>query len=294
MMSHERDADNRGEEQSPTLLVGVSRPETTAGLMELAWCLASRAGYHVIATHVVEVPPQANLGAVRGSREVVQAREKLLGAIREAAGRDVPVKGVVEIARDVGEGLISAAEKQGAELLLVGYSEMRDDEAGESGERRFDRVMHRVARSTKADLVVARFRREQVESILLPINTGLNIAVSGKLARAISLAREAPVTLLHLLAEDETEHEVRTGLEDVLEDNDMADLGELVIEEPPDDLEPLQHMLELVNRHDLAIVGADPRPSIAESLFGSWAERIAREAECTVLVVRAKSVEDKG
>jgi nucleotide-binding universal stress UspA family protein len=281
----------RDDEEMPTLLVGIANPETTGGLMDLAQCLASEAHFEVIATHILQVPPQAHLGSARGSREMAQAREKLLAAIREAAARDVPVKGVVEVARDVDEGLVSAAENQEATLILVGYSEPRDDGEDGDGERSFDRVMYNVARNTEADLVVAKIRRDDVASILLPINTGLNLAVSGMLARAISHTREAPVTMIHLLREDEESEELaRERLEENLVAEGFDDLGELVIETPPEDVDPIDRMLEIANEHDLAIVGAEPRPSIAESIFGSWAEEIARRADSTVLVVRAKSV----
>ncbi|MGI5816619.1 MAG: universal stress protein [Armatimonadota bacterium] len=294
-MSDELRGDQRDDEQMPALLVGIANPESTAGLIDLATCLASEEGFRVIAVHVVEVPPQAHLSSVRGSDEMVEAREKLLAAIRQAAEEEVPVRGVVEVAREVDEGLISAAETQGATLLLVGYSDPIDGEDAQDrdGERRFDRVMYTVARKTEADLVVAKLRRERIRSILLPINTGLNLAVSGMLARAISRGRSAPVTLVHLLRDDEDESEARERLEADLSDGGFDGLGELAIERPPEGVEPLEHMLELANAHDLAIVGAEPRPSIAESIFGSWAERIAREAECTVLVVRAKSVLDE-
>ncbi|MBD3291523.1 MAG: hypothetical protein GF393_01255 [Armatimonadia bacterium] len=282
--------DGRREDGLRTLLVGVANPETTGGLMDLAQCLASQADYRVIATHILQVPPQAHLGSARGSKEMAAAREKLLAAIRQAAAKQVPVKGVVEVARDVDEGLVSAAENQEADLILVGFSEPPDDEEDDDGERSFDRVMYNVARSTEADLVIARLRREQTRSILLPINTGLNLAVSGMLARAISLAREVPVTLIHLLREDEEEDEARERLEANLADEGFDDLGELVIETPPEGVDPIDRMLEIANRHDIAIVGAEPRPSIAESIFGSWAEEIARQADCTVLVGRAKSV----
>lgn len=280
---------SRSNDEKPTLLVGISNPETTGGLMDLAKSLAEHADYEVVATHILPVPPQAHLSSARGSGEMAAAREKLLEAIREAGARNVRARGVIEVAREVNEGLVSAAESQNASLILVGYSDPGDREEDGDGERSFDRVMHAVARNTEADLVVAKLRREEVGSILLPINTGLNLAVSGMLARAISREREAPVTLIHLLREDEEEDEARERLEANLDEEGLSDLGELVIEPLSDDVEPIDQLVEIASGYDMAIVGAEPRPSIAESVFGSWAERVAREADCTVLLVRAKS-----
>lgn len=260
--------------------------------MDLALCIAPEAGYEIVAVHVVEVPPQAHLGSVRGSDEMVEARKRLLAAIRQAAADDVQIKGIVEVAREIDRGLISAAESQNASLILLGYSESGEDDDDGGEERRFDRVMHKVARGVRGDLVVAKLRHEDLGRILLPINTGLNLTLSGMLARALSRANDAPVTILHLLREDEDEDEARARLEALLAKEGFEDIGELEIEEG--ETAPLDRMLELANHHDVAILGAESRPSIAESIFGSWANRIAREAECSVLVVRAKSVEDEG
>ncbi|MGC9320184.1 MAG: universal stress protein, partial [Armatimonadota bacterium] len=148
-----------------TMLVGIANPETIEALMDLARCLAGYADYNVIATHILVVPPQAHLGSARGSAEMAKARQLLLDAIREGAGEEVPVKGVVEVAREVSEGLVSAAETQEVSLILVGHSERAEED--EAAGKRFDRVMHQVARETEADLVVAKFRRDQIGSILL-------------------------------------------------------------------------------------------------------------------------------
>lgn len=278
------------QEQVPTLLVGIANPETMSSLMDLARCLAAHATYDVVTTHILVVPPQAHLGSARGSEEMASARQLLLGAIRTGAGEDVPVKGVVEVARDVDEGLISAAETQDASLIIVGYSE---PEEGGGDERHFDRIMHEVARGTDSDLVIAKFRREEVRSILLPVNTGLNLPVSGMLAGAIAAEKGASVTLIHLLMPDEEERATRDRLRELLAEHDLQDLGELVVEPVPEDVDPIEHMLQLANEHDVTIVGAEPRPSIAESVFGSWAETIACRADSTVLLVRAKSVEEQ-
>ena len=278
-----------GRMETPVLLVGVGHTDANGGLMEVATHIARHEGYEVVAVHVVDVPPQANLGSVRGSPEMIEARERLLVAIRQAAGGDVAVKGVVEVAREVDEGLVSAAESQNASLILLGYSEPDDEEEEGEAERRFDRVMHKVARTAEADLVVAKLRHEEVGSILLPIDRGTNLAVSGMLARSLSRAYKAPVTILHLLREDEDEAAIRDQLKARLAEEGLEDLGELVVEMADEQVPLLDRMLELANRHDVSILGAQPRPSIAESIFGSWPNRIAREADCTVLVVRAKS-----
>lgn len=278
------------QEQKPIVMVGIAEPEAAAGLIDLAVSIALSEGHEVIAVHVVDVPPQAHLGSVRGSPEMIEARTRLLAAIRQASARDVSVRGVVEVARDVAEGLVSAADTQGASLILVGYSDPDGEVDGDDEVRAFNRVMHQVARNAQADLAVARLRHDRIGSILLPINRGRNLSLSGMLARTLSRANDAPVSIVHLLGDDEDEAETRQQIESRLAKEGLDDLGDLMIEPLDAETSPVDGIIALADRHDLAILGASPRPSISESIFGGWPERIAREASCSTLVVRARNV----
>jgi nucleotide-binding universal stress UspA family protein len=274
---------DRASERARAVLVGIANPNTVDALMDLAASLASYADYSVVATHVVTVPPQASLGSARGSRQIAAARRVLVSAIRAAADRGLSVRGVVEVAREVDEGIISAAATQRAELILVGHSDI--EPGADRAEKSFDRIMHRVARGTRSDLIVAKFRRETIASVLVPVGRGTNLRVTGLLAQALAASRDAAVRFLHVVeAEGEREERQRT-LAGLLAEHGLVEVGELEIALSDN---PLAAIVERANQHDLTIVGADPRPSLAESIFGSWAERIATQAECTVLLVRAK------
>jgi len=265
-----------------TLLVGVANPATIDHLMGLAAILARGDEYRVVATHIVTVPNQMALGAARQSPEVAAGTRLLQQAINEGARNRIAVRGVVEVAREVHEGLLSAAVNQEADLILVGYSDA--DERNERAERHFDRIMYRVARNTRANLLVAKFRTEQLRTILMPLLGGQNLPVSGMVLNAIRAHRpDVRVTFIRAIHPDEDVAENRADLHRVLAEYGLEGVGaeEIVVSE-----DPQAAIVERAEDFDLAIIGAE-RPTIVEAIFGNMAERIASQAACSALLVRA-------
>lgn len=271
-----------GGDKPQNLLVGVSNPETATHLIELAGIIAHHAGYNVVATHIVIAPPQVELNSMRGSREIAEGRKVLMAAIEAGEKLGVEVRGVVEVAREVHEGLISAAHNQDAAMLLVGFSERGD----EAAEKTFDRIMHRVARETDSDLVIEKYRRETESSILVTVATDANLDAVALVVNALHAATGATVSYLHGVPEGTDVESVERELVDMLMEYELPYAEDLTIL-PAED--PMQAVIDEANQHDLTIVGAEPRPSLKESILGSWAERIGSQAESTVLVIRAKS-----
>ncbi|MFO7947887.1 MAG: universal stress protein [Armatimonadota bacterium] len=272
--------DNNGDRK--TLLVGISNPDTAAHLIHLANVLAEYAQYNVVATHIVTAPPQVELSSMRGSREISEGRDVLMQVIEAGEQMGVEVRGVVEVARQVDEGLISAARNQDAEMLLVGFSE-RDAETG--SERSFDRIMHRVARETESSLIIQKYRREIEDSILVTVATDANLEAVSLVVNALHAATGASVSYLHGVPIGADVDSLHRELTDMLEQYDLPFVEKLTVM-PADS--PIDAVIEEANRHDFTIVGAEPRPSLKESILGSWAERIGTQAESTVLVIRAK------
>ena len=268
-------------ESSPTIVVGVSNPATIPELMGLAAMVARHRGYQVVATHIVTVPEQMRLSAARSSPEVAAGSQLLRQAIREGSEHGIPVRGLVEVAREVHEGLICAADSQKAELLLVGHSDIPDAPVG--SDKAFDRLMYKLARGTGADLIVARFRRPAIRSILIPVLRGLNLPVTGRLLKSIIQETDAKVCFIRAIKPDADAEDEAQDLAKVLAAHDLDSLGETEILTATD---PQAAIIERANDYDLAIIGAE-RPTIVDAIFGNIAERIASQAACSALLVRA-------
>ena len=269
-------------ESSPTIVVGVSNPATIPELMGLAAMVARHCGYQVVATHIVTVPEQMRLSAARSSPEVAAGSQLLRQAIREGGEHGIPVRGVVEVAREVHEGLIAAADSQNAELLLVGHSDIPD--APPVGpDKAFDRLMYKVACGTGANLIVAKFRRPSIHSIVIPVLRGLNLPVTGRLLKSIMQETDAKVCFIRAIKPNADAEEEARDLAKVLAAHDLDSLGEAEILTATD---PQAAIIERANEYDLAIIGAE-RPTIVDAIFGNIAERIASQAACSALLVRA-------
>ena len=269
----------------PTLLVGVSNPATVGHLVHLSSLLAGAGPFEILLTHVVTVASQISLTSGRSSPEVVRARDFLQGALREAEAYGLKARALVEVARSVDEGLVAASESRGARLILVGYSE---EEANEDDrrEKRFDRTMHRVARNADCDLVVAKFRRKELRTILVPLGTEPRLQVTGLLCRALGSVAGTTFRFLHVIEPGSPAAEARRRAEEILASEGLTDLGDLDVvagESVPDTIEA-----RAVD-FDLVILGPAASSSPMDALFTSTGEKIAERVPSSVLLTRAKS-----
>ena len=275
--------EDKRDEHTPILLVGVANPATIPDLMGLAAKLSSYHGYQVVATHIVTVPEQMQLSAARSSPEVAAGTRLLQQAIRQGADVGLNVRGVVEVAREVHEGLISAVKSQQADLMLAGYSAVDTEQARDKAERIFDGIMYKVARGAGIDLIVAKFRRSSVGSIMVPVLGGLNLPVSGMVLRSLLAADDAGVLFVRAVEPDADIEQQKQDLDSILAEHDLDELGDAEIVSAPD---PRAALIERANEYDMAIIGAE-RPTVVDAIFGNIAERVASEATCSALLIRA-------
>lgn len=266
-----------------SLLVGISNPDTAARLVGLSSALARTAvgtagPQPVILVHAVTVASQISLGTGSSSPEVIQARDLLRTASEAARSRGLPVRAIVEVARSVEEGLLSAAESHNASLILVGFS---GEQTRSEAEDRFARTMHRVARRARADVVVATFRREQHRSILVPLPEDAPLRLSSRLWRALEAHTGADSSFLHVaprdVSVDQARERILTRLTSVVAD---ADPRVRVVTSD----EPEATIIEESERHDLVLLGPSRRPGLFDAVFSNRARRIAESVSASVVI----------
>jgi len=266
-----------------TLLVGIHNPATIPALMALAAEVHQATQCEVIALHIVTVAAQMNLVAAQDAPEIARARELLHEAVAEGARHGVGVNGLIEVGRETDAGIVAAVESRGADLLLLGYSES-PGRSSDGAERAFDRLMHRVARRVTCDVIVAKFRRDTCQSILVPMKTKPLLSTRGLVLRAVAQATGAEMHFLHVLDAEEDEGTNRAAVEAALRENGLDGLGPLHLVRATEGA--LAEVISRCNAYDLVLLGAQGHPSIAEAVFGTDAERIASETTCSLLIVR--------
>jgi nucleotide-binding universal stress UspA family protein len=264
-----------------TLLVGVSNPATANRLVALSAVLAERAAWDIVLVHVVRIASQISLTTGQGSAEVVRARDFLQQVRADAADAGVKARALVEVAREVDEGLLSAAETHGAEMILVGYSEESAGPQDKHDEEAFDRTMHRVARKAKADVVVAKFRGEGMQRIMVPVAAEPPFLVTGELCRALGGVDGTTLTFLHVVEPEADLDGAKGRSSEWLAAKGVASLGHLVVKASTN---PVDTVVEEAELYDLVIVGPSGRPGFLDTIFSSRGQKIADEVPSSVLM----------
>lgn len=262
------------------LLVGLANPRTMPRLLDLAARIHAATTCAVVATHVVTVREQIALRSARSSPEVLAGRQLLQDALDCAADLGISARAVVEVGREIHEGLLNAARTNEADLVLVGYS---PEEGSMDTSRGFDRVMHRVARGVDADLVVARFQTETAKNLLVPLKPDPNLRLIAVLLRALGTGDDTTVRFLHVAGTEETDAEERAAR--YLADAGLTDAGTVDVVRSDDVIDTI---VAQAAGHDMVLLEDSPHPSLADDVLGSRAERIAERVSATALLVRAR------
>lgn len=264
-----------------TLLLGISNPATVDRLLRLASILQEAGHLEVLLTHVATVASQISLTTGQSSSDVVRARD-FLQQVKTTAGKaGLEAKAVVEVARTVDEGLLAAAKSHDARMVLVGYSDQ--DGPGQVGkeEEKFDRTMHRVARKAKTDVVVAKFRKDEMKKVLVPITARPPLKVTGLLCQALALQKETVLTFLHVLKPGDPLDKVRAEVAERLQTKGMERVGTLEVLSAED---PVDAIVNASAGYDLVMVGPSGRPKITDRLFTPTRQRIVEGVSASVFL----------
>ena len=270
------------------LLVGISNPATAPRLVQLSRILSAGGTRNVLLTHVVTVADQISLTTGQSSPEVVRARDFLRDVQEGATAEGLKASALVEVARSVDEGLLAAAESHQADMILVGYSEIQED-LDQKDEERFDRTMHRVARRAEVDVLVAKFRRDDMDSVLVPIADTRPGALLGQLARALKESGGVELTFLHIAEPGEDRDAEARSIKGRLATANLDGLGSVEVLSSHD---PVGAILQKSHEFDLILVVPSSRPGIMDGVFTSKARALAEEAPASVL--QAWSEEGEG
>lgn len=261
----------------PTILVGIANPQTMAGLIAVSGALARGLERELVITHAVQVPSQMPLDAARESPEVSEAGAKVGQAIELAQAAGVRARGSVKLARSWSSGLVSAAEAERAELLVVGYSPQP------SGEQRSTWLMHQLSREAPCPIIVAHLRGDGLGRTLAAVAPeDDNEALILRVARGLAAGAASELSALQVCDEGQQEAAARS-LEAALARAQLAGTSPTVVRAE----DVTAELLARCQAVDLAIVGTQAKGALATAFFGSRAQQLAEGAACTVLLAHA-------
>jgi nucleotide-binding universal stress UspA family protein len=255
------------------VLLPAREPEKVQLMLPLAAAIARQQNGQVVILGVVEVPAGQPLS------------EGMLETRRVRAGFDtttnfdelqVPVRSVITVAHDLTDGIRTAAEEQGASLILLGWQAQQS-----SSERLFGPPIDSLLRQPPCDVVVVRLRAgEPWRRVLLPVRGGPHTPLACDIAMALAERHDAAISVLYATnprMPDDTS--VRASLQSLrtmprvtrwLERSIPAE--QAILAEAPD--------------HQAIVLGVTGRRGDPEAPIGPLADRILRQSDSTVVLVR--------
>ncbi|HMQ35555.1 MAG TPA: glucosyl-3-phosphoglycerate synthase, partial [Chloroflexaceae bacterium] len=255
------------------VLLPAREPEKIRLLLPLAAAIARQQAGQVVVVGVVEVPEGQPLSD--GMLETRRVRADFDGAAAEVEA-GVPVRSVITVAHDLTEGIRTAAEEQKASLILLGWQAEQS-----SSERLFGPPIDSLLRQPPCDVVVVRLRAgEPWRRVLLPVRGGPHTQLACDVALALAEQHDAAISVLYAanprlpdnLVVRESLQSLRTmpRVTRWLERTIPAE--QAILAEAPD--------------HHAIVLGVTGRRGDPEAPIGPLADRVLRQADTTVVLVR--------
>ena len=268
-----------------TVMIPVRNHSQARRLGLLGSIIAHERAGEVLALHVVRVPSQLSLE--EGRHYLAEGRALMQTVIDEAKQRDVPVRTMLRVGRNVSQVIMTTAEERGVDLMLLGWPGYTY-----ASDVAYGRVIDLLSSTPPCDLAVIRFReREMPERILVSTIGGPHAPLALELAHIQARGfqarhgRPATITLFTVVSPDKGDRglkDARARLEALAGAQQVSARIKVVAE-----ADVINAILHEAEDHNLVVVNA-PREGILEQrLFGSIPERLARDCPKTVIMVKS-------
>jgi nucleotide-binding universal stress UspA family protein len=216
-------------------------------------------------------------------REFSGDRQEILDrALSVADGTDIPIRGRLLVSSDVSRGIERAVRTFDCDTILLGWHDQRRSETV------FGRNVDRIVTRAPCDVLVEKIgpMADGVDTVLLPVTEGLNTEFAATVARAIALSNDAEIDVRHFIASDATDRERAVG-EQIVEDvthllDPDTDIGTQIGE--TDDVPAA--IIEATETCDVTVLGATQRSWVQRLTTGPTPEKVARNAQSTVIVAK--------
>lgn len=262
-----------------SMLVTLHNPDHVKTLLDFAIPVAQERGLRLVATTVVTMARQL---PIHEGMRWAHHREPLLRMAREyAAEQKVPVETDLVIAHDAQHGILQAAKRHRADVLLMGWKGYTNRR-----ERIFGEVADRVIRYAPCDLMVLKLEKDhQFRRCLLPTAGGPHARLAAELLGVLRGALDLEVTAGYVVAPEaatEQRAEAERWIEKTLANTDLPEVPKKLIE-----AKSVAGGLALASREfDLVVIGAAKEPVFRQMLLGEIPEKVARHSPASVLVVK--------
>jgi len=262
------------------VLVPLHNPDHVRTLLDFASPIAQARGRRLVAVTVTVVPRQL---PVHEGLRFTHHREPLLREAREyAAEHGIEIETDIAIAHQAHHGILEAAERHRADVLLMGWKGYTD-----TRERIFGEVADQVIRHAPCDLMLLKIAEPgKFRRCLFPTAGGPHAQLAAEFLNVLGKAFEMEVTASYVVppgASEEQRSEAERWIEKTLVHFDVT----LPLETQLLEAESVAGGLALASRDcDLVVIGAAKEPLFRKMLLGEIPEKVARHSPASVLVVK--------
>ena len=143
---------------------------------------------------MVEVPEGSTFTEGPGRR--VFSAICWVGCVDSRVSSHIELRSLVRVSRQVWEGIVDAAQEEGANLIMLDWKGWSD-----SLHAAFGTTVDDVLANAPCDIVVVRGAgRRRIRRILLPVRGGPNAVLAAHLAGILAERQQARITALHVTA----------------------------------------------------------------------------------------------
>lgn len=262
------------------VLVPIHNPDHVETLLDLAAPIARAHNGELIALGVIEV--SQNLPIHEGMRFIHHKTPLLKQAVSYGNKIGIPTRTAMQIAHRTSDGIIRAAEKQRASLILMGwkgYTSTRD--------RIFGEVTDQVVKRAPCDLVTVKLTGPATfGSVLMPTAGGPHATLAAEYVSHLHEAYGTKVVCCNIVPVGASEREreaatqwidktlARSGLEGIAEKRivESNHVASGLVKAGVDD--------------DMIVLGASREGIFSSVLLGEIPERVARHSRKPVMIVK--------
>ncbi len=262
------------------VLIPLHNPDTVAPLVEFAAPIARAHGGEIVALAVVKVP--RSLPIHEGMR-FVHHKQPLL---REAAalGRrlGVPVRPALRVAHRVSDGILRAAEKHRARLIVMGWKGWTS-----TRDRIFGEVTDQVLKYAPCDIVTLKLTgSRRFDRIVMPTAGGPHASLAAELVGHLAASTEVPVTVVNVVPPDADDARRRVAGQWMEQTVAGTPLEGRVEQRVIESKSVPAGLVRAAGDDALIVLGASREGIFSSVLVGDIPEKVARHARGPVAIVK--------
>ncbi len=263
-----------------SVIVALHNPDNVEILLDMAIPVALERGYRIVAISVVDVPRQM---PIHEGMRFAHHKEPLLNKARKIGSeRKIDIETDMIIAHHSSDGILAAAERHKAGLLVMGwkgYTNARD--------RIFGEIADQVIRFAPCDLMLLKIgEKRDIKNCLLPTAGGPNAQLASKILNAITKDKKLSITAGYVIPEDANDDQMDKGNQSM--DKTLVELNHAVKQQKKfiKSKSIAGGIAKASRDFDLVVIGAAKEPFFRKMLFGEIPEKVARYSPTSVLLVK--------